>query len=303
MKKALVIITVLLACFAALVGFTISIAARIALLDVFLSLTPATPIIRETNILVLGVDDAFGHRSDTIMVLHVNPEKKEAAVISIPRDTIVTIPERGLDKINHAYAYGGAELARRTAEGFLRISIPYYITVNLAGIENLIDQVGGVTVDVEKRMYYVDYAGDLFIDLQPGIQKLNGKQAMGYLRFRHTDNDFARIGRQQKFLRAVAAEMMKRENILKSPNLFLSLLACVETNLNSREILGLALALRGASELNQIRMSVIPGTDFMVDGIYYWKPDEAAVQEIVNRSIQFSLPGLPAGGPADKQGG
>jgi LCP family protein required for cell wall assembly len=285
MKKALVIITIVLVLLAALVGFTISIAARIAVLDVFFALTPATPIISETNILVLGVDDAYGHRSDTIMLLHINPEKKTAGVISIPRDTIVTLPGRGLDKVNHAYAYGGVELARRTVEDFLRINVPYYILVDLAGIENLIDQIGGVTINVEKRMYYVDYAGDLHIDLQPGVQKLNGQQAMGYLRFRHTDNDFARIARQQKFVRAVGEELMKRENILRSPNLFVSLLSCVDTNLNSREILGLSLALRGAYEMNQISMSTIPGTDLMVDGIYYWKPDEAEVNKIVNSII------------------
>jgi LCP family protein required for cell wall assembly len=282
MKKALIIITIVLCCLAAAVGFTISLAARIALLDVFFALTPTVPALPESNILVLGVDDVFGHRSDTIMVLHIDPEKKTAAVISIPRDTIVTIPGRGLDKINHAFAYGGAELARSTAEEFLRIRIPYHVIVDLAGIENLIDQVGGVPVNVEKRMYYVDYAGDLHIDLQPGMQKLNGKQAMGYLRFRHSDNDFARIGRQQKFIQALASELMKRENILKAPNLFLSLLSCVDTNLNSREILGLSLALRGAYEINNFRMSTIPGSDFMVDGVYYWKPNEAEVQRIIS---------------------
>lgn len=282
MKKALLIATIILACLAALVGFTISIAARIAPIEIFLSLTPTAPILPETNVLVLGVDDVYGHRSDTIMVLHIDPENKAASVVSIPRDTIVTIPGRGLDKVNHAFAYGGVDLSRRTAEEFLRVSIPYYIIVNLAGIENLIDQIGGVTVDVEKRMYYADYAGDLFIDLQPGVQKLSGRQAMGYLRFRHSDNDFGRIGRQQKFLRSIASELTKRENVLKSPGIFLSLLSCVETNLNSREILGLSLAMRGANELSRVNMATIPGTDFMVDGIYYWKPDAAGVQNIVN---------------------
>jgi len=285
MKKALTIILIILVCSAALTGFFIGIASRFALFDIFLSLTPRVPLFPEANILVLGVDDAFGHRSDTIMVLHINPDKKEASVISIPRDTIAVLPERGLDKINHAFAYGGVELARKTVENFLHVNIPYYITVNLAGIESLIDEIGGIPFDVEKRMYYVDYAGDLFIDLKPGPQKLNGKQAMGYLRFRHADNDFARIGRQQKFLRALASEIMKRENLLKSPNLFLSLLSCVDTNLNSRETLGLSLALRGAFELGQFYTTMIPGSDLVVDEIYYWKPDEAAVQRIVDQFI------------------
>jgi len=283
MKKFLIAAVIILTFLAALAGLFIGVASRFALLETFLSLTPATPVLSETNILILGVDDAFGHRSDTIMVAHINPAKKEAAVISIPRDTIVVLPERGLDKVNHAFAYGGVELARKTAEGFLHLSIPYYITVNLAGIEKLIDEIGGVEIDVEKRMYYVDYAGDLHIDLQPGLQKLNGKQAMGYLRFRHTDNDFARIHRQQKFLSTLLSEFMKRENILRSPGLFLSLLACVDTNLNSRETLGLALTLRGAYELGQVHWATIPGSDLMVDGIYYWKPDGIEIQKIIDQ--------------------
>jgi len=302
MKKILIILTVILCLLAAAVGFTVSIAARIALLDVFFTLTPTVPTLAESNILVLGVDDVFGRRSDTIMVLHINPEKKAAAIISIPRDTIVTIPGRGLDKMNHAFAYGGAELARQTAEEFLRIRIPHFVTVDLAGIEHLIDQLGGVMVDVEKRMYYVDYAGDLHIDLQPGLQKLNGKQAMGYLRFRHSDNDFARIGRQQKFLKSLAAELMKQENVLQAPNLFLSLLSCVATNLNSREILGLSLALRAACEMSNFSMNTVPGSDLMIDGIYYWKPNEAEVQKIISNFSSGKSPASSVQLPV-RQGG
>jgi polyisoprenyl-teichoic acid--peptidoglycan teichoic acid transferase len=280
MKKTFLFIAIILAFGAALIGFTISIGARIALLDVFFSLTPSAPIIAESNILVLGVDDAFGHRSDTIMVLHIDPAKRSASVVSVPRDTIVNIPGRGLDKVNHAYAYGGADLSRQTLEDFFRVSIPYYVVVDLTGIEKLIDEIGGVMINVEKRMYYVDYAGDLHIDLQPGLQKLDGKQAMGYLRFRHTDNDFARIGRQQNFLKSVADQAMRKENLLRSPQIFLSLLQCVQTNLNSREILGLSLALRGANETGRVNMAMVPGFDFMVDKIYYWRPDETAVRRL-----------------------
>jgi LCP family protein required for cell wall assembly len=297
MKKFLTITMIVLIIAAAGIGFVVSIAARFALFDIFLTLAPSTPVIGETNILVLGVDNTGGRLSDTIMVLHVNPEKKTAAVVSIPRDTLVTIPGRSLDKINAAHAYGGVELSRRTVEDFLHISIPYYITVDLSEIEKIVDKLGGIDVNVEKRMYYVDYAGGLDIDLQPGLQKLNGRQVMGYLRFRHSDNDFARIGRQQRFLRQLASQMMNKNNLLQTPGLFLSLVGCIDTNLNSREILGLSLALRGATEFGQVSMTLIPGSDLMVDGIYYWKPDEAAAHRIV---AQFLTPtaanaGLPAG--------
>ncbi|MBI5078841.1 LCP family protein [Candidatus Saganbacteria bacterium] len=285
MKKALIITFAVIVCLGGLTGFFIGAASRFALFELFISLAPTAPLFPESNILLLGVDDAFGQRSDTIMVLHVGPEKKEASVVSIPRDTLVVLPERGLDKINHAFAYGGAELSRRTVEELLHVQIPYYLTLNLAGIENLIDEIGGIEINVEKRMYYTDYSQDLYIDLKPGLQKLSGKDTMGYLRFRHDDGDFARIARQQKFLKALAAEMIKKDNILRSPGLFLSLLSYVDTNLNSRQVMGLCLGLRGAYELGQVYMTTIPGSDLMVDGIYYWKPDEPAIQRIVEQFI------------------
>ncbi|HVN66729.1 MAG TPA: LCP family protein [Candidatus Sulfotelmatobacter sp.] len=286
LSKAVFITILALVSVAGLSGFFIGAALKFSLLDVFLSLTPTAPMLSETNILVLGLDSGADiHRSDTIMVLHINPEKKTAGVVSIPRDTLVTIPGRGLDKVNHAFAYGGADLSRKTIEDFLGISIPYYILVDLNGITRLIDDIGGVDVDVEKRMYYVDYAQDLHIDLQPGWQKLNGQQAMGYLRFRHTDNDFARIGRQQNFIHQVAAQMMTRENLIRSPQMFLSLLNCVDSNLNSREILGLSLSMRGALETGQFSMTMVTGTDLMIDGIYYYRPDEINLQRIVEQYL------------------
>jgi LCP family protein required for cell wall assembly len=282
MKRFLSTTFIIMVVTAVLTGFLVGLITRFALLELFFALTPVSPLISETNILILGIDDAFGHRSDTIMLLHVNPNKKQASVISVPRDTLAVIPGRGLDKINHAYAYGGVDLSRKTLEEFFHLNIPYYVTVDLPGIEALIDKIGGVEIEVEKRMYYVDYAGGLFIDLYPGKQRLNGKQAMGYLRFRHTDNDFARIERQQKFLRALASELIKKENLFQSPALFLSLLSCVDTNLNSRQVLALSLILRNAFEEGRITMATVPGSDFLVDGIYYWKPDLAAVQKMVD---------------------
>jgi LCP family protein required for cell wall assembly len=285
MKKILTIFVIVLIAFSAAFGFFVAVAVKLALFDVFLSLTPSEPLLAKTNILVMGIDDAFGHRSDTLMVLNVNPANKEASLISIPRDTLAVLPGRGLDKINHAYAYGGIDLTRRTVENLLNIEIPFYIAVSLSGITQVIDELGGITVNVEKRMYYVDYAGGLYIDLHPGVQKLSGKEAMGYVRYRRDGGDFKRIARQQKFLRSVGNEMLSRDNILRSPKLFLTLLSFLETNLNSRETLGLALAVRQAHEHNQMNMTTLPGTDMMVDGVYYWKLDELRLKNIVKEFI------------------
>ncbi|MDI6732045.1 MAG: LCP family protein [Candidatus Margulisbacteria bacterium] len=283
MKKTFTITVIIILLFTVLFGFFVGIATRLALFDIFISLTPTKSLLEKTNILVLGVDHAFGSRSDTIMVLHIDPEAKKAALISIPRDTLVVLPGRGLDKVNHAFAYGGVELSKSTVEQFLGIEIPYYVVINLSGIIKIIDDLGGITVNVEHRMYYVDYAGDLNIDLQPGVQKLNGRQAMGYLRYRRDGGDFKRISRQQDFLAALSKEMMKRENILRSPQLFLTFLSYIYTNMDSRQILGLSLAVRSAQETGQIKMTTVPGSDMMVNGAYYLKPNTERLQEIVQQ--------------------
>lgn len=286
MKKYLAVGLVFIVIFSAFFGFAIGVASKFALFDMFISLSSTTPFFPEANIMLLGVDNAFGHRSDTIMVLHTNPGNKSASLISIPRDTLAVLPGRGLDKVNHAYAYGGIDLARQTLEKLLSIKIPYYIVVNLAGITNLIDELGGVTIDVEKRMYYVDYAGELYINLKPGVQRLSGKDAMGYLRYRSDGGDFSRINRQQKFLQALASEMIKADNRLRSPKLFLTLLSYLHTNLKSKETLGLSLGMRAAHEVGQIYMATLPGYDMLVDGIYYWKPDQNRLEELVNKYIR-----------------
>jgi len=272
----------------AFIGFVLPVVSKFALLDVFLTLTPASNLISETNILVLGVDSNRGtHRSDTIMVAKIDPLEKETKLLSIPRDTIVVIPGRGLDKVNHAFAYGGIELSRSTISRFLEIPIPYYVMIDIGGLEDLIDKLGGITINVEKRMYYVDYAGGLFVDLKPGRQKLNGREAVGYIRFRHDkQGDIGRIKRQQKFLRAFAKQFSNRTNILKSPGLLLSFLSGIQTNLNFKEIVGLALAVRGAHDLGRIEMASLPGRDLMIDDVYYWRADWAETKGLVNRILK-----------------
>jgi len=285
MKRTLIVCFGLLLFLAIGIGLVIPLISKLALFDVFLSAAPTTKIMPKTNILLLGVDDAFGHRSDTIMVLSTDPETKSASLISIPRDTLVVIPDRGLDKINHAFAYGGVELSKKTVENFLNIKIPYYVLINLSGIIEIIDSLGGIPINVENRMYYVDYAGDLYINLSPGLQKLSGKQCMGYLRYRSDGGDFKRISRQQKFLDSLGGELMKKENIARSPQTFLTLLSYLSTNLSPKQTIGLSLGLRAAHENGNVRMATIPGFDMMLDGIYYWKPDLEETNKIVHEYL------------------
>ena len=275
--------TIMLFLFSAFLGFMIPVITRFAALEVFLTMTPQNMVMdQEINLLALGSDiRRGGSRSDTVMVLHINPKRGSASIISIPRDTLVTIPGRGLDKLGHAFAYGGPDLARKTLEGFLNVSIPYYVSVDIPGLEKMVDKLGGIELNVEKRMYYIDYAQGLYVNLYPGFQRLNGRDTLSYVRFRHdSGGDFGRITRQQKFLQVLADTLMKKENMFRTPQLFTELLSFIETSLDSRQILSIAMSMREAQEKHDIKMATIPGYGVMVDGVYYLQPDMNAVNKI-----------------------
>jgi anionic cell wall polymer biosynthesis LytR-Cps2A-Psr (LCP) family protein len=116
-----------------------------------------------TTVLIMGIDNSADNvrRADTIMVANLNPYTKYIGVLSIPRDCRMPVPGHGQTKINHAYAYGGPQLLREAVSNYLQTPIPYYIEIDLNGLAALVDQIGGVPLDVEKRMYSVDRAGEL----------------------------------------------------------------------------------------------------------------------------------------------
>ncbi len=162
------------------------------------------------TILVLGSDRRFGDkkagipaRSDTIIVVRLDPDKEATAILSIPRDLRVDIPGHGRDKINAAYAEGGPRLAVRTVKQLLGLPISHVVNVNFGGFRRAVDRLGCVYAEIDRR-YFNDNGGPdgyATIDLKPGYQKLCGSDALDFVRFRHTDNDFVRAERQQEFLR------------------------------------------------------------------------------------------------------
>ncbi len=162
------------------------------------------------SILLLGVDarDDEIARSDTIIFSTVNPSTKKITLLSIPRDTLVTIPERGDDKINHAIVYGGIPLVKSTVENFLQIPVDHYLTIDFEAFRRIVDTLDGIEINVEKRMRYIDPTDGTNIDLRPGLQVLDGKNALDYARYRKSnigpnDSDFARIDRQHEVIKAV----------------------------------------------------------------------------------------------------
>jgi LCP family protein required for cell wall assembly len=160
------------------------------------------------TILVLGSDKrvsvsdplAGGARSDTIMLVRLNPKADAVTVMSIPRDLKAEIPGYGTDKINAAYEQGGPRLTLRTVKQLLDIKINHVVNVNFSGFTDITQSIDGVYVDVDRRYYNVEgaYAG---IDLKPGYQRLEGEPALAYARYRQEDNDLVRAARQQEFLR------------------------------------------------------------------------------------------------------
>jgi LCP family protein required for cell wall assembly len=163
------------------------------------------------TILLVGSDRRFGAkkgdaRSDTMMLLRLDPDQQATAVMSVPRDLLVDIPGHGREKINAAYSYGGLDLTTRTIKQLLGIQINHAIEVNFSGFRHAVDFVGCVYTDVDRRYYHSNLglppsAQYAEIDLQPGYQRLCGQKALDYVRFRHADNDLVRAARQQDFLR------------------------------------------------------------------------------------------------------
>jgi len=266
-------------------GFAIAILSRFMLFETVLALLPGEKLIPKTNILILGLDKGVEiHRSDSILVVHLDPQGNKANILSVPRDTLVAVPGRGLDKINHSFAYGGAELTRQTVENFLKIKIPYYVTIDISGLEKMIDEIGGVRIDVEKRMFYVDYAQNLYVDLKPGMQTLNGRDSLSYLRYRHDrEGDFGRITRQQKFVGALTKKMMQGGTFFSYPKLMLKFLSYLQTNLNTKEVLGFVLSMKKIYELGQIDMDSLRGNPISMDGVFYLQPVDSEVQEAVSK--------------------
>jgi LCP family protein required for cell wall assembly len=166
------------------------------------------------TILVLGSDGRYGEkglpvRSDTILVVRLDPDKNATAVMSIPRDLKVTIPGHGIGKINTAFAIGGPRLAVRTVKALLNIPISHVVNVNFNGFQRAVNRLGCVYVDIDRR-YFNSHGGPggyAVIDLKPGYQKLCGSDSLDYVRYRHTDDDFVRAARQQDFLRQAKGQI------------------------------------------------------------------------------------------------
>ncbi len=247
----------------------------------------------KSTILIMGVDmreDDVG-RSDTMMIAMVDPKYDQAALMSIPRDTRVRIYGYGYDKINAAYAYGGEPLAEKTVENFLGIDIDHYVIINTNSFVKIIDAIGGIDIDVEKRMKYEDPwddNGGLYINIYPGLQHMDGKKAVTYVRYRDSEGDIGRIKRQQKFIEACLDKVTSPSFIPRIPSVLREVVDAIDTDMTFRQLLELAGAMKAAQQ-NGLETDMVPGYPLYIDEISYWIPYVDELQYAMAQLLDVSV--------------
>lgn len=266
---------------------------------------------RPVNILVLGVKvlttdvnevppelqdvgyhalvNSFDGLSDSMLLLRFNPQTEQMVVLSLPRDTRTYVRGR-LTKLNEANRDGGPALAAESVSDLLGgVAVDRYVRINVQGVEKLIDALGGVTVNVPVDMKYQDDSQHLYINLKAGEQKLNGNQALQFLRFRYdSQGDIGRIQRQQMFMRALAEQALNPATIARLPKILSVIQENVDTNLSVEELL--ALVGYGAQiNRSNVQMLMLPGNfsrpqDFAAS---YWLPSYNDIDGMVDQYFGF----------------
>jgi len=263
------------------------------------------------SVLLVGVDkraesEAEGVRSDTLILVRVDPLAGWATMLSIPRDSVVQLPNGNYGKVNSAYAYGfynaeklygsgtskdagGGAAAAQTIERFLNVKVDYTAQVDFQGFERLVDSVNGIVIDVKATLVDPEYPtenhGVERIYIAPGIQQMNGRMALIYARSRHSSNDFDRSKRQQQVLKAVLSAVRNR-GIMDNVSLLPQWVSVLEQNVRTTlpignittmsDLAGIATRL----DSNRISQLAINPLEVRVDNVIgsdiYWNPSDIA---------------------------
>lgn len=213
------------------------------------------------HVLLVGADNDGGGpaRTDTIMIAQYQPKEGKAKLVSLMRDSYVSIPGYRNNKINTSFFLGGPELLRQTIKENFDIDIHYYAQVDFNGFVRVVDVISpeGVEIDIERRMYYKK--GTDYINFQPGLQTLDGKQALNYVRFRNDrENDFGRVRRQQEVLSIMKDNLLSFSGVTKLPQLLGSVEPYIQTNISNMQILdyGKSLFLNPVGEIETLTIPV-----------------------------------------------
>jgi len=291
LKNSLLVILVFLVCFGLGAGISSFFNPAGEVADEVVTAPPVDDKER-VNILLLGVDarprETDNTRSDTIILACIDPELNRAAFISVPRDTKVSSAGlNGMDKINAANVVGGPELAVEKVSELLGEPIDYYIEVDFEGFKDIIDIIGGITVDVDQRMYKPTED----IDLQPGVQKLDGYDALAFVRFRgYLNGDIDRTKHQQEFIKALGQELLQPATLVKLPALIREARSDVRTNLSLTDMLKIASWAPGFSSENIIAQT-LPGyfaDERNAEGVLtasYWVADRTIASTLLDKML------------------
>jgi LCP family protein required for cell wall assembly len=245
-------------------------------------------------VLLLGTDARPGEeiaRTDSIIVadivsragiLPAHNGKKQVALLSIPRDTRVNIPGHGMDKINAASFYDGPEKTAEVVSELIGIPVKYYVLTDWQGFEKIVDILGGVTINVEKRMRHYDSTdGPAYaINLYPGEQRLDGRKALQYVRYRSDAlGDISRTQRQLNFLKALAHEIMQPSTVVKLPKLVPEINKSLKTNLSLLQMVKLAEVIMDFEQA-EIVTQTLPGQFCNINGGSYWLIEPQKAHEV-----------------------
>jgi polyisoprenyl-teichoic acid--peptidoglycan teichoic acid transferase len=244
------------------------------------------PLEDNISVLIIGADSSKKRksqgnpRSDTLMLATLNKDEKSIKLLSIPRDSLVYIPYTGKeDKINHAYARGGLLATIETVENLLEIPVDYYVTVNFEAFIDIVEALGGVTVDVPYEFYEQNSRDEKnAIHLYPGMQTLDGEEALAFARTRKLDNDIERGKRQQQLIKSIVDKAVNLGSVMKYDDLIQAIGDNMTTNLTFPEIRGLISY--GLSGKNiTIDSMTLDGYDYQPGSVYYYKLDEEALEK------------------------
>ncbi|WP_226581297.1 LCP family protein [Halobacillus litoralis] len=236
------------------------------------------------NILLLGVDERENDvgRSDTMIVMTLDPNNNQMQMVSIPRDTRVEIAGDGrVTRINHAYAYGGSDMAVDTVENFLDIDLDYYIRVNMEGLSQVVDAVGGVTVQNDMAFTSGNFT------FKEGEIELDGDEALGFVRMRKNDpnGDLGRNERQREVIQGIISKGARLDAVNKIGNIMDVLGDNVSTNMQFDDMRRLVTNYRSARKnTSTYQMS---GDGQMVNGMYLIFMPEQEIQETHDKIVDF----------------
>jgi polyisoprenyl-teichoic acid--peptidoglycan teichoic acid transferase len=238
------------------------------------------------SVLMLGVDSKSDKgRTDTIIVLTVNPNTNSAKLLSIPRDTRTEIIGKGFeDKINHAHAFGGVEMAMDTVENFLDIPIDYYMKVNMEGFKDIVDAVGGVTVTNN-----LEFTQDK-VHFPVGEITLSGEEALPYVRMRKQDpnGDFGRNTRQRQVIQAVIKEGASLSSLTNFPEIFNAIGSNIKTNLTFDQMVDIQKNYKAVG--SNVQQMEIKGAGTKINGIYYLQiPEDERLRVQTELKAQLEL--------------